>query len=260
MDAITIRGLSKEFVATDGSRIPALDGVDLTVSQGEFVGVVGPSGCGKSTLLYIIAGFLQPTAGTVLLADRPVTGPGTDRGIVFQEYALFPWLTVLDNITYGLRERGMPRGEQLAVAREYMRLVGLEGFERSYPKELSGGMKQRVALARTLAPGPSILLLDEPFGALDAQTRELMQEELLRVWRHTTATVVLITHDVAEAVYLAGRVCVMSRRPGRIKAVFPVPLDRRDEREAVVLSERFAEIRNKIWLEVRSEVLRGGGR
>jgi NitT/TauT family transport system ATP-binding protein len=178
-----------------------------------------------------------------------------DRGIVFQEYALFPWLTVMQNITYGLEMKGMPRPERQEVARRYVKLIGLEGFEGKFPRELSGGMKQRVAIARTLAYEPEVLLLDEPFGALDAQTRELMQDELLRIWQATRKSVVMITHDVSEAVYLSQRVCVMSRRPGRILAEFRVALDRTGPREDVIFSPAYTEIRNRVWLEVRREVL-----
>ena len=187
---------------------------------------------------------------------QPVRGPGVDRGIVFQEYALFPWLTVFQNLTYGLEMTGVPRGEREETARRYVKLIGLEGFERRFPRELSGGMKQRVAIARTLAYDPDILLLDEPFGALDAQTRELMQDELLRIWEATGKTVVMITHDVSEAVYLSRRVAVMSRRPGRIVREFPVDLDKSQGRERTVLSQRYTDLRNEVWLTVREEVLK----
>ncbi len=256
---IQISDLRKLFRSADGGEVLALDGVSLAVRPAEFVTVVGPSGCGKSTLLYILAGFVPPTAGQVLVDGNPVAGPGVDRGIVFQEYALFPWLSVMQNITYGLEMKGMPRPEREEVARRYVKLIGLEGFEGKFPRELSGGMKQRVAIARTLAYEPEVLLLDEPFGALDAQTRELMQDELLRIWQATRKSVVMITHDVSEAVYLSQRVCVMSRRPGRILAEFPVALDRAGPREDVILSPAYTEIRNRVWLEVRREVLGASG-
>jgi len=253
---IRIANLRKAYRSTDGGEVLALDGVTLAVHAAEFVTIVGPSGCGKSTLLYILGGFIAPSAGDVLVDGAPITGPGVDRGVVFQEYALFPWLTVMQNITYGLEMKGLPRAERETIARRYVKLIGLEGFEGRFPRELSGGMKQRVALARTLAYEPDILLLGEPFGALDAQTRGLMQDELLRIWEATRKCVVLITHDVSEAVYLSQRVCVMSRRPGRILAEFPVHLDRGGRREDVILSPAYTEIRNRVWLEVRGEVLR----
>jgi len=252
---IQIAGLGKTYRSREGE-VVALEGVDLAVDTGEFVTIVGPSGCGKSTLLYILAGFLPPNTGTVRVDGQPVRGPGVDRGIVFQEYALFPWLTVFQNLTYGLEMTGVPRGEREETARRYVKLIGLEGFERRFPRELSGGMKQRVAIARTLAYDPDILLLDEPFGALDAQTRELMQDELLRIWEATGKTVVMITHDVSEAVYLSRRVAVMSRRPGRIVREFPVDLDKSQGRERTVLSQRYTDLRNEVWLTVREEVLK----
>jgi NitT/TauT family transport system ATP-binding protein len=252
---IQIAGLGKTYRSREGE-VVAPEGVDLAVDTGEVVTIVGPSGCGKSTLLYILAGFLPPNTGTVLVAGQPVRGPGVDRGIVFQEYALFPWLTVFQNLTYGLEMTGVPREEREETARRYVKLIGLEGFERRFPRELSGGMKQRVAIARTLAYDPDILLLDEPFGALDAQTRELMQDELLRIWEATGKTVVMITHDVSEAVYLSRRVAVMSRRPGRIVREFPVDLDKSQGRERTVLSQRYTDLRNEVWLTVREEVLK----
>ncbi len=221
---IELRDLTKRYASRDGE-VLALDRVDLTVAPGEFVSIVGPSGCGKSTLLYVLGGFL-PADGAALIDGVPVTAPGADRGIVFQEYALFPWLTVRDNINYGLDMKGMRRAERDALADRYIAMIGLDGFENRYPRELSGGMKQRVALARTLAYEPEILLLDEPFGALDAQTREIMQDELLRIWQAMRKTVLMVTHDVTEAVYLSQRVCVMSGRPGRIVGEFTVDVDR----------------------------------
>jgi len=213
MNGLCIRGLNKRYRARDGD-VPALAAVDIDVNEGEFVTIVGPSGCGKSTLLYILGGFIPADDGQIEVFGKAVTGPGIDRGVVFQEYALFPWLTVLDNIAYGLREKGLSAHDVRTTAERYIGLIGLAGFEHRFPRELSGGMKQRVALARTFAYEPSILLLDEPFGALDAQTREIMQDELLRLWRSTGKTVLMVTHDVSEAVYLSNRVCVMSQRPG----------------------------------------------
>ncbi len=211
--ALEATGVRKSF-SKDGRSLAVLDVERFIVQDGEFVTVIGPSGCGKSTLLYMLGGFLAPSAGRLLVDGKPITGPGVDRGVVFQEYALFPWLTVLDNIAYGLREKGLSAHDVRTTAERYIGLIGLAGFEHRFPRELSGGMKQRVALARTFAYEPSILLLDEPFGALDAQTREIMQDELLRLWRSTGKTVLMVTHDVSEAVYLSNRVCVMSQRPG----------------------------------------------
>ena len=208
---------------------------DLAVGDGEFVSIVGPSGCGKSTLLYIVGGFLAAD-GDVIIDDKTITGPGTDRGVVFQEYALFPWLTVEDNIGYGLDRQHVSATDRKKIIDRLIGVIGLTGFEKRYPRELSGGMKQRVAIARTLACDPAVLLLDEPFGALDAQTREIMQDELLRIWLETQKTVLLVTHDVTEAVYLSNRICIMSARPGQIIEQFTVGLDRTRPREELVLS------------------------
>jgi NitT/TauT family transport system ATP-binding protein len=250
---ISVEGVAKRFDQS-GQPVEALANVDLAVREGEFVSIVGPSGCGKSTLLYMLGGFIAPSAGRLRVDGVVITGPGVDRGVVFQEYALFPWLTVFDNIAYGLREAGMGAREVTATAERYIALIGLSGFERRFPRELSGGMKQRVALARTFAYEPSILLLDEPFGALDAQTREIMQDELLRLWRTTGKTVLMVTHDVSEAVYLSNRVCVMSQRPGRMVEEFAIDLDHSVEREQVVLSPAYTAIRNAVWLAVRQQV------
>ena len=225
MISICVKNLNKRYRARDGD-VPALTDVNIEVAEGEFVTIVGPSGCGKSTLLYILGGFLGADGGTIEVNGKAVTGPGVDRGIVFQEYALFPWLTVAQNIRYGLEMSGTPGRQCAEIVERLVRTIGLQGFEHRFPRELSGGMKQRVAIARTLAYDPKILLLDEPFGALDALTREGMQDELLRLWQATRKTVVMVTHDVNEAVYLSGRVLVMSQRPGRIVQEFPVTIDR----------------------------------
>jgi NitT/TauT family transport system ATP-binding protein len=256
MARIDVQRLTKTFQAIKGETVEAIQDVDLAVGDNQFVTIVGPSGCGKSTLLYIIAGFVAPTSGTVLVDGRAVRGPGPDRGIVFQEYALFPWRTVQDNIKYGLEEKGVPRDEVERTVQKYLRLMGLQGFERKYPRELSGGMKQRVALARTLAYEPDVLLMDEPFGALDAQTRELQQDELLAIWREKKSTVLFVTHSVEEAVYLSEKVVVMTTRPGRIKSVIDIDLDRSRNREDVVTSAEFAQLKNRVWLDVREEVLK----
>jgi NitT/TauT family transport system ATP-binding protein len=253
---IEVREVSKSY-ASDHGPVVALRDTDLAVKQGEFVSIVGPSGCGKSTLLYIVAGFLAAD-GFVFIDGVRVTGPGTDRGVVFQEYALFPWLTVHDNIGYGLERQNVSPSEREKIIGGLIDVIGLAGFEKRYPRELSGGMKQRVAIARTLACDPAILLLDEPFGALDAQTREIMQDELLRIWLETRKTVLLVTHDVTEAVYLSNRICVMSARPGQIIEQFTVELDRAQPREELVLSEAFNEIRNQVWLSVRRQAIAAG--
>jgi NitT/TauT family transport system ATP-binding protein len=248
---ISIRGVSKTY-NSDAGEVLALQGTDLEIQEGEFVSLVGPSGCGKSTLLYIVGGFLS-ASGEVQIDGRTVDGPGVDRGVVFQEYALFPWLTVQRNIEYGPRVRNLPARECGAIADRLIDVIGLRGFEHRYPRELSGGMKQRVAIARMLAGDPSILLLDEPFGALDAQTRETMQDELLRIWLEMRRTVLMVTHDVNEAVYLSNRICVMSARPGRIVEEFTVNLDRTGTREAIVLSDEYTRVRNQVWLSVRQQ-------
>jgi NitT/TauT family transport system ATP-binding protein len=253
---IRIDGVAKTYQSGDG-HVRALDRIDLAVGEGEFVSIVGPSGCGKSTLLYIVGGFI-PADGAVLIDERCVDGPGIERGVVFQEYALFPWLTVRRNILYGLENRDLPAVERDRIADRLIGVIGLKGFEHRYPRELSGGMKQRVALARTLACDPSILLLDEPFGALDAQTREIMQDEMLRIWLETRKTVLMVTHDVNEAVFLSNRICVMSARPGRIVEEFAVDLDRSVGREQLMLSEAFNKLRNEVWLSVRRQAVAHG--
>ena len=210
--------MSHTYRPAHGRPVLAIDDVSLTVGHREFLALLGPSGCGKSTLLYQLGGFLPTEAGIITVNGSAVKGPGPDRGIVFQHFALFPWKTVRANVMYGLARMGLPRAEQESRAQAFIDLVGLHGFEDSYPSQLSGGMKQRTAIARTLAIDPEILLMDEPFGALDAQTRHLMQSELLSIWQASPKTVIFVTHDVQEAVFLAQRVAVMSARPGRIKA------------------------------------------
>ena len=236
-----------------GRPVLALDDISLQVQSREFLALLGPSGCGKSTLLYLIGGFLPIEKGTISINGEPVKAPGPDRGIVFQHFALFPWKTVRDNILYGLERQDMPRAERLKRAQHFIDLVGLSGFEDSYPSQLSGGMKQRTALARTLAIDPSILLMDEPFGALDAQTRSLMQSELLRIWQRSPKTVIFVTHDVQEAVYLANRVIVMSARPGRVKAVVDIDIDR--TQPGVQKSSAFVDKFEEIWDLVRTEAI-----
>jgi NitT/TauT family transport system ATP-binding protein len=250
---IEIKGLSKSYPG-GAQPVQALRAIDLAIGEGEFVSIVGPSGCGKSTLLYLVGGFL-PADGDILVDGRPIRGPGTDRGVVFQEYALFPWLSVRNNILYGLERGPLRPDERARIAERLIGVIGLTGFEDRYPRELSGGMKQRVAIARTLACDPAILLLDEPFGALDAQTREVMQDELLRIWLETRKTVLMVTHDVNEAVYLSNRICVMSARPGRIVEEFKIELDRTIPREQLVTSDAFNKVRNRVWISVRRQAL-----
>jgi NitT/TauT family transport system ATP-binding protein len=226
MPHIEVRNVSLAY-DTPAGRVVGVEGASFDIAQSEFLCLVGPSGCGKTTLLNIIAGFLTPTAGEIRIAGKPVTGHGTDRGIVFQDFAqLFPWRTALGNVTFGLEMKGVDKAEREAIAREQLKLVKLEKFVQSYPHHLSGGMQQRVAIARALAYNPSVLLMDEPFAALDALTRDDMQRLLAEVWRETKKTVVYVTHNVAEAVYLADRVVVMSPHPGTVKAEVPITLTR----------------------------------
>ena len=224
---ITVSGVHKAFPARNGNAAtPALQGVDLTIGTDEFVSVVGPSGCGKTTLLRLIAGLVLPDAGTIVIDGRPVSGPGPDRAVVFQQFALLPWATVADNIAFGLELRGVPRAERLAVAGGLIEAMGLRGFERHYPRQLSGGMQQRVGLARALAVNPAILLMDEPFASVDAQTRRTLQEDLLTLAERSRKTIVFVTHDIDEAVRLADRVVLMGPRPGRVVESLPVALPR----------------------------------
>jgi ABC-type nitrate/sulfonate/bicarbonate transport system ATPase subunit len=225
MPQVSIRGVTKRFAADDGE-IEALARIDVAIDEGQFVCLIGASGCGKSTLLRIIAGFEEPTTGDVAVAGKPITGPGSDRGMVFQDYALFPWLTVRQNIGFGPRQRQLPRREVEEIADELVKLVGLERSANRYPSQLSGGMKQRVAIARVLANNASTLLMDEPFGALDALTREQLQHELLQIWARTRVTILFVTHSVEEAALLADRVLVMSAGPGRIENDIMIDLPR----------------------------------
>lgn len=227
MKNLIIGGLSKTYLDPyAGAHVTAIADVSLEVVQGEFVSIVGPSGCGKSTLLNMIAGFIPPSRGEILLDGRSVKGPGPDRGFVFQSFALFPWKTALGNVTFGPKMRGVPREERERIGREYLGLVGLAGAEGRYPAELSGGMQQRVGVARALANSPDLLLMDEPFASVDAQTRMTLQEELTRIWQERRPTILFVTHDVEEAVFLANRVIVLSSAPGRVLAELPVPLPR----------------------------------
>jgi NitT/TauT family transport system ATP-binding protein len=251
---IVIEGVNHLYRPPSGRPVLALQDVSLEVRSREFLALLGPSGCGKSTLLYLIGGFLASERGKILLDSVPVAGPGPDRGIVFQHFALFPWKTVRANVLYGLEKMRLPREERERRAQSFIDLVGLTGFEDSYPSQLSGGMKQRTAIARTLAIDPKILLMDEPFGALDAQTRHLMQSELLGIWRRSPKTVIFVTHDVQEAVYLADRVAVMTARPGRIKSIVDIRLDKADP--GMTKSRGFIDTVDEVWGLVRDEAIK----
>ncbi len=250
---VHIDGVKKTYQGRNGE-VVALNGVSLDIRENEFVCVVGPSGCGKSTLLNIIAGLLEPTDGAVYVDGRRVAGTSAERGVVFQQYALFPWLSVRKNVEFGLKMQKKGKAERREIAMEYLRKVDLEKFADAYPKELSGGMKQRVAIARAYAVDPAVLLLDEPFGALDAQTRTQLQSELLETWEQQRKTCFFITHDVEEAAILAQRVVIMSARPGRIKEIvdidIPYPRD-----QATKMSPAFIEVKNRIWNQVYQEYL-----
>src|ERR1700726_1945783 len=251
---IVIGGVSHVYRPPSGRSVPALEEVSLDVGNREFVALLGPSGCGKSTLLYLLGGFLPIEKGKFFIDGAPVGAPGPDRGIVFQHFALFPWKTVRSNILYGLERMRLSRAEREKRAQSFSDLVGLNGFEDSYPSQLSGGMRQRTAIARTLAFDPKILLMDEPFGALDAQTRSLMQSELLSIWQRTPKAVIFVGHDVQEAVYLADRVAVMSARPGQIKAIVDTKFGKRDP--SILRSKEFVEKVDQIWNLVRDEAIK----
>ena len=250
---IEISGVTQEFEKKDGKFL-ALDTVNLNVEQNEFICVVGPSGCGKTTLLNIIAGLCKPTTGTVKVRGELVTGPGKGKGVVFQQYALYPWLTVEKNVEFGMRMKGVPKAERAEIAKKYIDLVGLSKFAKAYPKELSGGMKQRVAIARAYATAPEVLLMDEPFGALDAQTRAQLQENLLKTWEQERKTCFFITHDVEEAVLLATKIIIMSAGPGHITEIAPVTLPYPRTQQTKLTSE-FNELKNQIWNKVYREYL-----
>jgi ABC-type nitrate/sulfonate/bicarbonate transport system ATPase subunit len=255
MSILSIQGVSRSFAATHGNAATlALQATSLEAAENDFITILGPSGCGKSTLLRIVAGLDQPTTGEVLLDGRRVSGPGADRGMVFQSYTLFPWLNVRENVCFGLRERGLPQQEQRDIAQSFIERVGLTGFEGHYPKQLSGGMQQRTALARALANGPRMLLMDEPFGALDHQTRELMQELLLGIWESEQKTVLFVTHDIDEAVFMGNRVMVMSARPGRIKHECAVPFAH-PRHYSIKTTPDFVRLKAELTEQVRAEVL-----
>ncbi|WP_188515819.1 ABC transporter ATP-binding protein [Alsobacter metallidurans] len=253
--SLSIEAVSRVFPGVHGGApTRALEPTTLSVAPNDFITILGPSGCGKSTLLRIVAGLDSPTSGRVLLDGRAVTRPGADRGMVFQSYTLFPWLNVFENIAFGLNERGVPEAERNAIVESYVDKVGLRGFERHWPKQLSGGMQQRTAIARALANDPEILLLDEPFGALDNQTRSLMQELLLGIWERERKTVLFVTHDIEEAIFMASRVLVMSARPGRIKADIAVDLPY-PRHYTVKTTPEFSALKARLTEEIRAEAV-----
>ena len=252
MSSVSIQAVSRVFETAKGQRTQALQPVDFEVRDNDFVTILGPSGCGKSTLLRIVAGLDHATSGRVLLDGVPVEGPGADRGMVFQSYTLFPWLTIEQNIRFGLRERGMPESTQKERAAYFIAKVGLRGFEQHFPKQLSGGMQQRTAIARALANDPKILLMDEPFGALDNQTRVLMQELLLGIWEAERKTVLFVTHDIDEAIFMANRVAVFSARPGRIKTELAVDLPH-PRHYTIKTSPEFMDLKARLTEEIRAE-------
>jgi NitT/TauT family transport system ATP-binding protein len=255
MSILTVENLSRVFPATSGgSSVTALQPTTLSVQANDFITILGPSGCGKSTLLRIVAGLDTPTTGEVRLNGKAVSLPGADRGMVFQSYTLFPWLTVSQNIAFGLREKGMPEVEQKEIVAAFIAKVGLRGFENHWPKQLSGGMQQRTAIARALANDPAILLLDEPFGALDNQTRALMQELLLGIWEREKKTVLFVTHDIEEAIFMANRCLVMSARPGRIKLDLPIELAH-PRHYTMKTSPEFSMLKARLTEEIRAEAV-----
>lgn len=264
MSKISIENVHKSFRVKrnpaqfqEGAQaVTALQDINMEVRQGEFMVIVGPSGCGKSTLLDLLAGLTKPSNGQILLDGKPIAGPNLDRGIVFQQYALFPWKTAQANVEFGLEMKGVSRKERKEIAKKFIDLVGLTGFEHRYPHELSGGMKQRIAIARSLAYDPEVLLMDEPFAALDAQTRETLQSELLRIWEATGKTIIFITHGIEEAVYLGQRVAVMTSRPGRIKKVIDIPFTTRTSEEDLRSNPEFVRKRHEIWELLKDEVHR----
>ncbi|MCG8350921.1 MAG: ABC transporter ATP-binding protein [Chloroflexales bacterium] len=251
---LNLYDISMVYRTRRGGSVVAVDRLALHVGDREFVSIVGPSGCGKSTVLRMVAGLVQPSSGVVLLDGTPVTEPGEDRGMVFQSYTLFHWLTIQRNVEFGSRLQRMPSAERAAIARRYIELVGLRGFETAYPKELSGGMMQRVALARALANDPDVLLMDEPFGALDAQTRVIMQELLLDLWQRQPKTILFVTHDIEEAIFLSDRIYVMSVRPGRIKAELRMPFSRPRTPE-IMVDPVFTKLKHDIFGMIRDEAI-----
>jgi NitT/TauT family transport system ATP-binding protein len=246
---LTVENLNKTYIS-HGSQTSALVDINLQIEEGEFVCLLGPSGCGKSTLLKIIAGLIPATSGRITINGKPVSGPGPERAVVFQDYALFPWMTVRDNVEFGLEARKLPVSERREVSKRLLKVVGLSDFAERFPHQLSGGMKQRVSIARALAVDPSLLLMDEPFGALDAQTRQLLQDELLRIWREYRKTVVFVTHSIEEAIYLSDRIVVMTARPGRVKQIVMVSEARPRDMASIEMNQRQREVRAVLGEEI----------
>ncbi|MFB6095763.1 MAG: ABC transporter ATP-binding protein [Haloferacaceae archaeon] len=257
MALLEIEGVSKTYnVDSPDGGVEAVRDIDLEIEKGEFLSIVGPTGCGKSTLLEMVAGLIATTEGEIRLDGTPVTEPRDEIGVVFQDDSTFPWRTTLENVEFGLEMHGEQKGSRRDRSREIIDLVGLSGFEDAYPNELSGGMRQRVAIARTLVMNPEIMLMDEPFGALDEQTRLILGEELLRICRETEQTTLFVTHSITEAVHLSDRVLVMSARPGRIKDLVDVPIERPRDAD-VVTTDAFNEIEEQIWSSLREEAMQG---
>jgi NitT/TauT family transport system ATP-binding protein len=254
---VNVKNFALSYETIDGS-VPAVTNTDIHVKPGEFVSIVGPSGCGKSTLLNAVAGFLKPTVGIVAVDGEEVKGPSAERGMVFQQYSLFPWKTVRQNVEFGLKMRGMDRSRRERAARTLLGLAGLEAFENHYPDRLSGGMKQRVGIVRALATGPKVLLLDEPFGALDAQTRVIMQQILTNMWQRLKISVLFVTHDIDEAIFLSDRVYCMTARPGSIKAEISIPLER-PRQQSMMMSSEFLALRRGLMSLIREESLKAMG-
>ncbi len=251
---IEIKGVSKKFVTGKGNQVVALSDANLTIKDGEFVTLIGPSGCGKTTLLKMVDGLIPWTEGQIAIDGKPVNGPGPDRAMVFQNFALLPWADILTNVAFGLEARGISKNERLSAAREQIARVGLKGFENAYPRELSGGMQQRAALARALVLRPRILLMDEPFAALDAQTRHLLQEDLLELWQQERQTVLFVTHSMEEAVFLSDRVVIMFPRPGRVAEILEVPIPRPRDSHGLRRDPKFVDMTSYIWDRLRDLV------
>jgi NitT/TauT family transport system ATP-binding protein len=250
---IEAKDVNLVFTPPNRAPVTALKDFNVTVEEGEFVSIVGPSGCGKSTFLNVLLGLIPPVSGEMAINGKRVEGPGQDRAMVFQEFGLLPWRTVLNNVELGLELRGVPTAERRPTCQKFIEMVGLSGFEGHYPHELSGGMKQRVGIARALASDPEVLLMDEPFAALDAQTRDIMQAELLRIWQEAKKTVLFVTHQIEEAVYLSDRVIVMTKRPGRTKKIVDIPLPRPRDYEMRVTQE-FNDLKLQLWNELKDEL------
>jgi ABC-type nitrate/sulfonate/bicarbonate transport system ATPase subunit len=256
LSTISVHDLSKTFSPRGAPRVTALQAVNIEIPQGEFLSVIGPSGCGKSTLLHILAGLEQPSSGQVLIDGRKILGPGPDRVVMFQEYGLYPWMTVKQNIEFGLKAKGLNRAERVELVKYFVNLVHLDGFEDRYPHEISGGMKQRVSLARAMAPDPKIVLMDEPFAALDSLTRDVMQEEILRIWNQLRRTFVLITHNIDEAIFLGDRVLIMTPHPGRVKEALSIDLPRPRDASLRAKDRQFLAYREYLASRLHEDRLR----